>query len=174
MKLASEKLSPIPGRAIFLTNFHVVTKTLALPAGLWLVVTSEEFNTQMVVGFTLWVYGLVGFVTAWRHNSAIRKLKYAGVLGFLKSNGDNPRWVSTLSPRTRRSPMRNLGMAVLISELLAHHTDGDDEYAQIAFGRGENNELLAKLVHHCDGNCSKPEIHLFGYDEDRDGMIHWT
>ena len=178
MKLATEKNSMLSGAAVFWTNFTVVFRVMLLMTGFWLIgVSLEEGKPLIPFALILFFLGGVGFLGECFRNVAIRRARYQGVVTYKKvqTRIGSKAWKTDIPSYLIRDVLAYLDFAALASKTLDERSDEKTEYAQFVVGVNNDGALIPKLVHICedDGHCDKPEIHIYGYDENRDGKINW-
>jgi hypothetical protein len=177
--LAVEKTSPVAWWSVLITNLGVFLGVLLAGVnGLalyWAFSTGATFLYVLVplvgVGFSFRI-----FLTAFTSGSLIRKLRYTGTLEVRKASN----WVVNVPVWSFGSLKKAEAMTKLFTEELAKTPVEETDERVLVFVVGEkaNDEASGyqvKLVHKCndDGACEKPHMHLFGYNENRDGVIIW-
>ncbi len=182
MSIAIEKDSPVAPSVIFWNNFIVVLRfTMAfggLLAFILLMQQDEPKSSQLLL---LAVVIAVGSFRAGRDIESgirFRRLRYKGIIIASRPapvDEDSKRpWIALIPSyglnKTFREQLKNL------SDPILEKLDDSILYIQFAVGKNDAGDYVLTKVHSCDDvpdNCDKPAIHLFGYDEERDGRIWW-
>lgn len=185
MKLAIEKLSPIPGRAIFWNNFHVVFRITGLMV-MFLYVIGAGFGL-LPSGLPGWV-SLVVFVigsaaqvrisTPIAVGISLRRLRYNGTFSYARlPESDEGKyaheWVTDIPKRYRRTLQWMGTIQPKIDELLKTLPESADRVV-FFLGRDDEGNYAAKVYHTCSSeSCNDFSKHLRGYEEARDGVVNW-
>jgi len=182
MTIAIEKASPVGPSVIFWNNFVVVTRfTVTLGALLWffyLLQADEPNQNQIILAALLVALGSFRASRDIESGIIFRRLRYKGV--FTASRAEptestpSQHWHNTVPPWGLSSKFRNSVSA--LADPILETLEPSVVYAQFAVGVDETGEFVLRKVHSCDNvpeNCDKPAVHLFGYNEERDGRIWW-
>lgn len=195
MNIAVNKESPISAASIFWANFVLFFRVLCVGGGLLLIYGTfkdfdpSTFETKIYTpsdllgafsGILITMAGAYNFFGSYSKNIALRKLRYNGVLVLHKRTnpdyiGKWGLWVSTIPFWRFSNFLEKFDLDEFIHERIAQKAEEDDTYVQFIVARDTDGTLRAQLVHHCTDtlDCEKPEIHLFGYSEARNGPIWW-
>jgi hypothetical protein len=185
VKLAIENLSPLPGKAIFWNNFHVVTR-----ATIVMVAFSYAFGTLLGIlklGLPIWtIYAalVVALIVQFRITEPIavgismRRLRYNGTLIYARLPEDDPRkssrgWITDIPRRFRRTTEWLGDIKPKIDEALRGLPDSADRVT-LFLGKDADGNYAAKVYHACAlSSCEDFSKHLRAYDEARDGVVNW-
>lgn len=177
--LAVDKTSPVAWWSVLLTNAGVALSLLITLGGFfftyWSIthksgVAGEVFG--LIIGF---VFSRI-FLRTLFNGGTIRKLRYTGTVEIRKGL---TAWSINMPRRAFRSRKEAVNLAELLAdELESFPLETTDEH-NLVFVVGhtglESPALQVKLFHKCEdeGKCEKPGLHLFGYNEKRDGEVFW-
>jgi len=177
-QLAVEKLSPIAWWSVFATNFGVVFGLVVAAVGVYsayhALSDESEFWKVLVhvlaagIGFRIFLSSIV-------NSKPIRLARYAGTVIVLNSGRG---WHVNL-PRTAFTGKKRAGLVLMqfarYFERAALKEDGDKAMIFAVGFDAEADDYRLKLLHSCadDATCERPELHLLGYSEKRDGAIRW-
>lgn len=189
MKLAVEKLSPIPGGAVGLNNLNVVTRisffTIAVMGTILIVRGSIDFpepwipysclallwTTSLVANFRIFEYIMAGL--------ALRRLRYNGLITCYRDefegieDAERP-WSSYIPKRfLKREPfLSHIGPKL---EAALEKLSLEDDTASFFLGVDETGRYALKYYHACNFNSCTTDLdkHFRPHDEKRDGAIHW-
>lgn len=180
MRIAIEKESPITGGAVFVTNLVLVIRTAAIIGGFAFAYVGDRNKMEwlIAVGIVVTFLGAVGYLNDCFKSVATRRGRYQGVLVFMKNKkweetGKGLEWLPTLSPVMFKDSILHMNLLFEMSKIMLEKISEEDRYVQFVLTINDENEIKPRLIHHCnDGtSCHKPEIHLFGYNELRDGKL---
>lgn len=185
MKLAIEKLSPIPGRAIFWNNFHVVSRiTVLMVAFLYVIGAGFGFLQFGLPGWVSLIAFAIGFAAQVRISTPIavgislRRLRYNGTLMYARLPESDERkhareWITDIPPRYRRTLQWVGAIQPKIDELLKELPESADRVT-LFIGRDPEGNYAAKVYHACNSLvCKDFSKHLRSYEEARDGAVNW-
>lgn len=170
--LATDNLSPVGTRGVFLSNLFV-SLTFAVWLGTILLLFTEYFDevgvpyyiaSGVAIGVSLSL--LIHFLGV---SSTIHSLKYRGSLD-MDTAISLPWWVF-------RSKATRLKYLYSLERLLEGEGGEQTGDAVLVFGTKDNGaDFVAQIIHKCDSlkECQKREMHAFGYDEKKDGLIKWV
>lgn len=178
IKLAVDKLSPISWWSVLISNILVTSSFGAGFSGVLLLVHSFRAGLSLpwfILSLGLILTSFFTFIPWLVSNSEIRKLRYSGTMEL--PNRDNwgsniPRW-AFVSRETRNQ------IVELLDAVISEKVESSKKAVELLFLLGWDNDesrYRVKLVHECLGasECEKPAMHLFGYEEKRDGEIYWA
>ena len=185
MKLAIEKLSPLPGSAILWNNLHVVLRTTLLTAsfgyilGTLLGILDFDFPT-----WSIFIAFLVGFLAQFRITAPIavgislRRLRYNGTMVYARMPLNEPHeperpWITDIPERFLSTAQWLEEIKPKIDVTLEAVEDSVDR-VMFFIGRDETEGFAVKVYHACDSvACEDFSKHFRNYEEARDGVVHW-
>lgn len=179
-KLAIEKHSSVSWVSVLFTNALITLSLTCLGGGAMLAYWAVHNNKGIaivIIGLAVTIIGSRVFRFNLINGALIRKLRYTGTAEVeasgLKWRVAIPRWAF-------RSGLYGKALDKAFIEALEKMPKPiTTKDTSLTFVVGYNQDLATEpqvmLVHKCQNRskCNKPEIHLFGYSEKRDGALFW-
>lgn len=178
-KLAIEKSSPIAWWSVLFTNFAVSFGFLLAVGGVALAywtLDNDKGTPGLIFGALAVGFGGRLFLGSLMSSATIRKVRYTGTVEVRKSPTS---WIVNLPAWAFKNRIEGFTLSLIFAKALETTPLEETEESVLVFVIGvdedDSKEFRVKLVHKCDddGKCNKPQIHLFGYKEDRDGALAW-
>lgn len=177
-QLAVEKLSPIAWWSVLATNFGAFFGLVLGAGGVYYsyqaLSDGSEF-WQLALRVAAAGFGFRIFLSSLVSSKPIRLARYAGTVIVLKGTRG---WHVNL-PRTaftgrKRASLFLLQFARYFEKAALKENDEKAMVFAVGFD-AEADDYRVKLLHSCadDATCERPELHIRGYSEERDGVIRW-
>jgi hypothetical protein len=177
-QLAVEKLSPIAWWSVLATNFGAMFGLVLAAVGVYYsyqaLSDGSEF-WQLALRVAAAAFGFRIFLSSLVSSKPIRLARYAGTVIVLKGKRG---WHVNLPRMSFRGPKLS-GLLLMqfarYFEKAALKENGDRAMIFAVGFDTEADDYRLKLLHSCadDMTCERPDLHLRGYSEQRDGAIRW-